>query len=48
MPLEEEKPEPQLNTYDLELTGKASDGSLLVKHRQTGNMCSIADTFAEM
>jgi hypothetical protein len=35
-------------TDNLELTGKADDGSLLVKNRQTGNVCAIADTFAEM
>jgi formylmethanofuran--tetrahydromethanopterin N-formyltransferase len=48
MSLVEKKPEPPRITDDLEMTGKASDGSLLVKHRQTGNMCTVVDTFAEM
>jgi len=33
---------------NLELTGKADDGSLLAKNRQIRNVCGIADTFAEM
>jgi formylmethanofuran--tetrahydromethanopterin N-formyltransferase len=48
MSLEKNKPEFMQVTGNLELTGKADDGSLLVKHRQTGNVCAIADTFAEM
>jgi hypothetical protein len=36
------------NLNQIELMGKDKEGSFLVKHRQTGNTCAIADTFAEM
>jgi formylmethanofuran--tetrahydromethanopterin N-formyltransferase len=48
MSLRENKPESVQTTDNLELTGRADDGSLLVRHRQTGNVCAVADTFAEM
>ncbi len=48
MSLMEYKPEPMQLAGGLELTGKTDEGSLLVKHRQTGNVCAVADTFAEM
>jgi formylmethanofuran--tetrahydromethanopterin N-formyltransferase len=48
MPFEQNRPESMQVTDNLEPTGKADDGSLLMKHRQTGNVCAIADTFAEM
>lgn len=33
---------------DLEVTGKDEEGNFLVKHRQSRNICTIVDTFAEM
>lgn len=48
MSLNESKPESIQVTDNLELTGKADDGSLLVRHRLTGSVCAIADTFAEI
>jgi len=36
------------STNDLELMGKDKEGNFLVKHRQTKNICTIMDTFAEM
>jgi len=33
---------------DLEVTGKDNEGNFLVKHQQSGNTCTIVDTFAEM
>lgn len=33
---------------DLEVTGKDKEGNFLVKHRQSGNICTIVNTFAEM
>lgn len=34
---------------ELELVGRDKEtGDFLVKHRQTGNICAIVDTFAEM
>jgi len=36
------------NVNDLEVTGKDKKGNFLVKHRQSGNICTIVDTFAEM
>ena len=48
MSLRESKPESVQIPGDLELTGRADDGSLLVRHRRTGNVCAVADTFAEM
>jgi formylmethanofuran--tetrahydromethanopterin N-formyltransferase len=40
--------EPAQVMGDTELTGRAADGSWLLKHRRTGNVCAVADTFAEM
>jgi len=48
MQFEQNRPESMQVTDNLEPTGKADDGSLLMKHRKTGNVCAIADTFAEM
>jgi formylmethanofuran--tetrahydromethanopterin N-formyltransferase len=39
---------PLRNSDQIELIGKNNEGSLLVKHLQTGNTCAVADTFAEM
>ncbi|MCK4481877.1 formylmethanofuran--tetrahydromethanopterin N-formyltransferase [Candidatus Bathyarchaeota archaeon] len=36
------------NANELELIGKDKEGNLVVKHRQSGNICAIVDTFAEM
>lgn len=36
------------NANELELIGKDKEGNFLVKHRQTRNICTIMDTFAEM
>jgi formylmethanofuran--tetrahydromethanopterin N-formyltransferase len=36
------------NVKELELMGKDNEGNFSVKHPQTGNICTIADTFAEM
>ena len=36
------------NVKELELMGKDDEGNFSVKHRQTGNICTIVDTFAEM
>lgn len=33
---------------DLEVTGRDDKGNFLVKHRQSRNICTIVDTFAEM
>jgi formylmethanofuran--tetrahydromethanopterin N-formyltransferase len=48
MPFGQNRPESMQVADNLEPTGKADDGSLLMKHRLTGNVCAIADTFAEM
>lgn len=43
----ETEPRSAGNESDLQIVGKEDNG-FIVKHRQTGNICTIVDTFAEM
>ncbi len=36
------------NTNMLQIIDKDNEGNIITKHRQTGNTCTIADTYAEM
>jgi formylmethanofuran--tetrahydromethanopterin N-formyltransferase len=37
-----------MSANELELLGKDDEGNLSVRHRKSGNVCTIVDTFAEM
>jgi formylmethanofuran--tetrahydromethanopterin N-formyltransferase len=42
------KSKPVENSNQIELSGKDAEGSFLVKHQRTGNICAVVDTYAEM
>ena len=48
MPLSENEPRSSESANDLEVINRNKEGDFLVKHHQTGSICTIADTFAEM
>jgi hypothetical protein len=48
MPLSENEPRSSESANDLEVINRNKEGDFLVKHHQTGSICTIVDTFAEM
>jgi len=48
MPLSENEPRSSESANDLEVISRNKEGDFLVKHHQTGSICAIVDTFAEM
>jgi hypothetical protein len=48
MPLSENEPRSSESANDLEVINRDKEGDFLVKHHQTGSICTIVDTFAEM
>ena len=48
MPLSGNELRSSENANDLEVINRNKEGDFLAKHHQTGNICTIVDTFAEM